>query len=162
MGRPKLPPRILSLPNDAKSLLKLLGESGLTNEEIAPFFGLRVDQLQDVLFQNPDLADILNDAKQIPNKKVEAALFKRALGYQIKEIHKVEGRPSKVIVKEIAPDVIADIFWLKNREPKRWRDTIEVSHTLRDRLGRAHDALRLGQGSDKELEYKSEEELVKS
>jgi hypothetical protein len=32
-------------------------------------------------------------------------------------------------VKEIAPDVTAQIFWLKNRRPDKWRDKQEVEHS---------------------------------
>ena len=28
----------------------------------------------------------------------------------------------KIVVKEIAPDVTAQIFWLKNRQRNKWRD----------------------------------------
>ena len=136
---------ISPLPSlSTEQLLQRLGQLGLVNEEIASVFGVTIDKFQEVLFFNPQLHDILNDAKEHPNRKVEASLFKRALGYSIKEIHKVEGKPVKVVIKEIAPDVLAEIFWLKNRDPKRWRDTLEVRHTLRDRMSHAHDALRLG------------------
>jgi hypothetical protein len=136
------------LPNvTVEDLLTRLGNLGLIDEEIASVFGLSHHQFSDVLFFNPALHDLLNDAKEVPNRKVESALYKRALGYKIREVHKVEGRPVKVVEKEIAPDVVADIFWLKNRDPKRWRDVMEVSHSLRDRMDRAHQALRLGGGS---------------
>lgn len=32
-------------------------------------------------------------------------------------------------VKEIAPDVTAQIFWLKNRRPDKWRDKQEIEHS---------------------------------
>lgn len=34
----------------------------------------------------------------------------------------------KRIVKLQAPDVTAQIFWLKNRLPERWRDRVEVKN----------------------------------
>lgn len=161
MGRQKLQ-RYLPLPSTPEELLKLLGELGLTNEEIAPIFGLSDGQFAATLDQLPHLRDILEQAKEAPNRRVEASLYKRALGYQTREIIKVEGKAVKVIVKEVAPDVIADIFWLKNRDPKRWRDVVEVRHTLRDRLGRAHEALRLGHTPTMEQEEGGEEEGLKS
>jgi hypothetical protein len=30
----------------------------------------------------------------------------------------------------VPPDVTAQIFWLKNRDPARWRDAWQVEHTL--------------------------------
>jgi len=32
-------------------------------------------------------------------------------------------------VKEIAPDTTAQIFWLKNRKPAKWRDKQEIEHS---------------------------------
>jgi hypothetical protein len=119
----------------------------LTNDEIAHVFGLSVGQFQSILRDNPQLDDLLTDAKSHPNRRVEASLYRRAMGYQHREIHKVSGSPVKVIVKESPPDVLACIFWLKNRDPKRWRDTLEVTHTLRDRFDRAHQALQMGGGT---------------
>lgn len=130
-----------------EELLKAAGGLGLTNGEVAQLFGLSESQLSTLLHHQPHLQDILSDAKENPNRRVEASLYRRALGYQTQEIHKVHGKPSKVIIKEVAPEVVACIFWLKNRDPKRWRDTLEVRHTLRDTMDRAHAALRLGHGS---------------
>jgi hypothetical protein len=33
-------------------------------------------------------------------------------------------------VEHVPPDVTAQIFWLKNREPARWRDAWQVEHSL--------------------------------
>jgi len=84
---------------------------------------------------------MLNDAKEDPNHRVEQSLFKRALGYQTKEIVHKDGKPVQVTIKEYAPDPVSCIFWLKNRSPKRWRDVVEMKHTLADRMSRAHDAI---------------------
>ena len=145
--QPRLNGRVLDVSHlTPEDLLRVLGRSGLTNEEIAAVFGLNVDQFAYTLENNETLRDILEEAKKVPDKAVEAALYKRALGYETREIHKVHGKPTKIILKSIAPDVIADIFWLKNRDPKRWRDTLTVQHTLRDQLDRAHRAMRSGLG----------------
>jgi hypothetical protein len=136
----------LSLPITPEDLLKALGEVGLTNEEIASVFGITVNRFQEVLHDNPVLDDILSAAKANPNRRVEASLYRRALGFQHREVHKVEGKPVKVVIKDSLPDVLACIFWLKNRDPKRWRDTLDVTHTLRDRFDRAHQAIQSGAG----------------
>ena len=36
---------------------------------------------------------------------------------------------TKVTTKEMPPDTRAQIFWLKNRQPKHWREKHEVDHT---------------------------------
>lgn len=135
----------LPMPSDLKALIRKLGESGLTLTEMASFFDLPYASFYEALERRPDLKAILDEAKDVPNKKVEASLFRRAIGYETREIIKIEGKPAKVIISEIAPNVMAGVFWLKNRDPKRWRDTIDVKHSLRDQFDRAHQALRLGQ-----------------
>lgn len=35
---------------------------------------------------------------------------------------------TKEVVKEVVPDVTAQIFWLKNRKPETWRDKHEFEH----------------------------------
>lgn len=63
---------------------------------------------------------------------MENALYKRALGYDYEVIrteHR-EGAPDKVITttRHVVGDTTAQIFWLKNRKPEKWKtkDNIEV------------------------------------
>jgi len=71
--------------------------------------------------------------KSSPEKQAEDALLKRALGFEHKEIHsedlvdkktgeQLEMLKRRVVSKEVAPDVRALLFWLKNRCPKRWSE----------------------------------------
>lgn len=59
------------------------------------------------------------------------ALYKRAIGYSYEETTwefgiKEDGKfglvLTKVVVKEIAGDVTAQIYWLKNRKRDTWKD----------------------------------------
>ncbi len=36
---------------------------------------------------------------------------------------------TKIVEKEVIPDVTAQIFWLKNRRPDKWRDKQEMQHS---------------------------------
>jgi len=38
----------------------------------------------------------------------------------------------KRVVKSQATDVTPQIFWLKNRQPERWRDRVEVKNDHED------------------------------
>jgi hypothetical protein len=40
----------------------------------------------------------------------------------------------KTVLKEVVPDTTAQIFWLKNRKPKEWRDKQEIDHRMPDGL----------------------------
>jgi len=134
-------PELAYTEMDASKLILVLAKAGLTNGEIAAAIGMAPSKFGTMLTKYPDFRELLNEAKEDPNYKVEQSLFKRALGYQVKEIVQKAGRPVQVTIKEFAPDPVSCIFWLKNRSPKRWRDVIEMRHTLADRMGRAHEAV---------------------
>ena len=68
-----------------------------------------------------------------PEKQAEDALLRRALGFQQKEIYsedmidkktgeQLEILKRRIVNKEVAPDVRALLFWLKNRCPQRWSE----------------------------------------
>ena len=47
------------------------------------------------------------------------------MGYKYKETSTEEtdlGTKTKEVIKEVVPDTTAQIFWLKNRRPDKWRD----------------------------------------
>jgi hypothetical protein len=143
MGLPNRVPEFIDLPTpDPVKAMVALASAGWTNAELASFFGMSPDQFKDMLNRVEGLRDTLDEARDEPNRKVEGALFRKALGFRSKEITKEDGKPVKVVIKEVSPDAVACIFWLKNREPKRWRDVIEHSFSLRDRMDRAYTELR--------------------
>ena len=126
---------------DVSRMILILAKTGMTNEEVATAIGLTPGKFKHMLDKNPDFREIFNEAKEDSNYRVEQSLFKRALGYQTKEVVQREGRPVQVTIKEYAPDPVSCIFWLKNRSPKRWRDVVEHRHSLKDRMERAHEAV---------------------
>jgi hypothetical protein len=71
----------------------------------------------------------LKQGKEVVDRQVENALLKRALGYRYKEVTEEHGEVSKVVTKEVQPDAVAQIFWLKNRKPDVWRDRKDLEHS---------------------------------
>lgn len=78
---------------------------------------------------------------EAPQDEVEKALLRRALGFRQEEIHTedvcdkktgevLEAVKRRTVIKEIAPDVRALLFWLKNRRPARWKDRLPVEDDL--------------------------------
>lgn len=61
---------------------------------------------------------------------VELALLTRALGYDYQETKEEwsekTGQRSTTVTHHVGPDVRAQIFWLKNRCPGRWRERPEM------------------------------------
>lgn len=106
---------------------------GLIDEDIAKKLGVAVSTFHNYKNQFPELMESLKKGKEVVDREVENALLKRALGYKYDEVTKemVEdgtGRlaVTKVVTKEVQPDVTAQIFWLKNRKPDVWRDKKET------------------------------------
>ena len=113
-----------------KEGLTLIGgwaRDGLTDEQIAHNMGISRSTLNEWKKKYPDISDTLKKGKDIVDIQVENALLKRALGYKYKETTKELTKSgfmmvTKEVIKEVVPDTTAQIFWLKNRRPDKWRD----------------------------------------
>ncbi len=119
--------------------LTLIGgwaKDGLTNNQIAEKIGISKQTFYDWLKKYPDLSDSLKKGKEIVDRQVENALLKRALGYDYEEKTEItddKGKKTlKVITKHVVGDTTAQIFWLKNRKPDKWRDKQEIEQVTHD------------------------------
>jgi transcriptional regulator with XRE-family HTH domain len=120
-------------------LLEGWARDGLTDEQIAHNVGVSRSTLNDWKKKYPDISDALKKGKEVVDLQVENALLKRALGYEYEEItqesqwnekiNKYELIITKSVKKRQAPDTTAQIFWLKNRRPDKWRDKQDIEHT---------------------------------
>lgn len=112
-------------------LLKIQGwaRDGLTDEQIAGNIGINVATLYKWKTQYDEISEALKKGKEVVDREVENALFKRAIGYNYDEVTVEGGVETKRVTKQVAPDTTAQIFWLKNRKPLEWRDkqNIEMS-----------------------------------
>ena len=116
------------LTEEGLTLLAGWARDGLTDEQIAKNMGIRRSTLADWKSKYPDISDTLKKGKEIVDVQVENALLKRALGYDYTE-ESIERGPQgtkvKQTVKHVVADTTAQIFWLKNRRPDKWRDKVE-------------------------------------
>lgn len=107
-------------------LLEGWARDGLTDEQIADRMGISRSTLSDWKTKHPDISDTLKKGKEVIDIQVENALLKRALGYDYTEekveISDKDGKKVVQTVKHVPPDTTAQIFWLKNRRPDKWRD----------------------------------------
>lgn len=106
----------------------LLGRKGCTDAEAAEFFGVALSTIHLWKLKHPEFSDALKLSKAEADARVERALFERATGYRCREDDvKVIG--GKIVVtpleKQYPPDPTSLIFWLKNRQPEKWRDKPE-------------------------------------
>ena len=125
------------LEQEGLLLIEGWARDGLTDEQIAGNMGVSRSTLNSWKDKYPDILDALKKGKEIVDRQVENALLKRALGYEYEEIkEKYEfGELSErtITKKQVAPDTTAQIFWLKNRKPKDWRDKQErLDDTMED------------------------------
>jgi len=121
-----------------------LARLGFTIEEIANFWNVSPRSLYRWLNKYPEFCHTLKIAKQEADQEVEKSLFKRANGYEYEE-KTFEKRGDKVVltkkvIKNMAPDTTAEIFWLKNRQPDKWRDKKEIDANVIAKM--SIDALR--------------------
>ena len=86
------------------TLLEGWARDGLTDEQIAHNIGITAKTLYEWKNKYGEICESLKKGKEVVNYQVENALLRNAL----------EG------------NVTAQIFWLKNRRPDKWRDKPET------------------------------------
>lgn len=104
---------------------------GADDKKLAEFFGVCKATINGWKHEHPKFLDSIKSGKdKFDLDKVEGALIHRALGYSHKEVKTAthEGKITDVqeFDKHYPPDTTALIFWLKNRNPERWRDKHDV------------------------------------
>lgn len=116
-------------------LIKIQGwaRAGLTDKQIAKNIGVSEVTLCKWKNDCPEFYAALQKSKEVVDYEVENALLKRALGYEYDEVQ-VKKKGDVVIErtitrKQVPPDTTAQIFWLKNRQPEKWRDRKNIDLT---------------------------------
>lgn len=114
--------------NEQAYKLCLLGH---TDEELADFFEVHVSTIHQWKLDYPDFSDSIKKGKEIADAEVSKSLYHRALGYSHPDvdIKAVNGEIVETpVMKHYPPDATSAIFWLKNRQPKKWRDKQIMEH----------------------------------
>lgn len=111
MGRPEKRPT-LNLDQ-----VEALGQYGLTEAEIADMMGVGLTTLKKWK-KNPDFAAAIKKGKNKADAKIVKSLYLKAFGYV--QLRRRPGQPDEEI--HVPGDTTAMIFWLKNRQPDRWKD----------------------------------------
>lgn len=106
---------------------------GSTDKELANFFEVAESTINLWKLEHEGFSESIKRGKSLADANVAERLYKRAMGYEHKE-DKIFNNNGKALVvgttKHYAPDTTAAIFWLKNRQPARWRDKQEVDVTI--------------------------------
>ena len=133
------------LEQDKLTLLEAWARDGLTDEQIANNMGISVASLYNYKNQHLEILEALKKGKEVVDIEVENALLKKCFGYNVpvKKTFKLKqteydpetGKKIKEYEKlvegydevHIPADTTSQIFWLKNRKPKQWKDKVETS-----------------------------------
>ena len=126
---------------------------GATERDIAKKLGISLSTLNKYKAEIPEFSDTLKRNRELADVQVENALFRAATGYEYEEVrteyiengkqgqrgnirNNDTGTCRKVtrITKVVQGDVTAQIFWLKNRLPDKWRDRKELDANIADSL----------------------------
>lgn len=130
------------LTDDGLLLIGGWARDGLTEEQIAKNIGVTRKTLFNWRQKHLPILHALKESKEIADREVENALYKKATGYtttitkpmKVKKAYIERGirKELEEIVQvdtevHIPPDVTAMIYWLKNRKRDTWRDRPDVS-----------------------------------
>ena len=114
-----------------------LAAKGIPDHEIADRLDITRQTLANWKVAHPGLFNKLNELKELHDRSVERSLYERATGFSSLEdkVMMVKGKPTVVTVnKYYPPDPTSMIFWLKNRQPRKWRERIELDHGMKLKL----------------------------
>lgn len=104
---------------------------GATDERLAELFGVNPDTVHEWKKVHPKFSESITRGKEIADAEIAASLFHRAKGYSHPEVH-VSNYQGEVtltpLTKHYPPDTPAASLWLRNRQPKIWRDKVDVEH----------------------------------
>lgn len=126
-------------------LLRIEGwaRDGLIDQQIAHNMGIAYSTFRDWVDKFPALSASLKKGKAPVDLEVENALLNSAKGYTTKVKKPIKVKTKKQLAGKgtieeehiefvdeevyIPPNTAAQIFWLKNRRPDKWREKQDVS-----------------------------------
>ena len=133
------------------ALITVWSRNGCIEEQIWKKLGVGKDSFYLYKREHQELFDALKLGKEDADDMVEAALYKRAMGYEYEEAEESEsynpetGQTTKTrtITKHLVADTTAQIFWLKNRRKDKWRNNEKQEITISTDAVTAHNDLLL-------------------
>lgn len=117
--------RIILMAGKGATTKEICEALGVSNSSFCKYMALGRDGDE----RYKDLAAAFAQAKEGPDANVEAALYKRACGFEYVETRREEkldrmGNVVELVTttnRVVPPDPTSAMFWLTNRKPKDWR-----------------------------------------
>lgn len=103
---------------------------GATDIQLADFFGVVEQTITNWKSEHEDFLGSITRGKMMADAEIASSLYHRAKGYSHPDVHisSYEGDITITdIVKHYPPDTPAASLWLRNRQPSKWRDKVELA-----------------------------------
>lgn len=130
------------LTEEGLTLIEGWARDGLIEEQIAKNTDVSYSTFREWKKRFPALSAALKKGKEVVDREVENALFKNAVGFMYEEETVTNAGEVVTVKKYSKPNITAQIFWLKNRKMKEWRDKQEVeqiNHNIEITVGEWDD-----------------------
>ncbi len=117
--------------------------NGADLKVVAAKLGIGLTTLRRCMDETPEMKEWMKESKEKADLAVEAALYKRAIGYDYEETHtEVRVNPDgsgqttfvKKVKKHVSGETTAQIFWLKNRQKEKWSDRVNVDAKITEEM----------------------------
>lgn len=120
-----------SYPAQAEKLCAL----GATDIEIADFFEVDIRTVYRWKLKHEQFCHALKTGKEAADARVERSLYQKAVGFyfveqqvlKVKRDQNLEEIEIVDVTRHHPADPTSAIFWLKNRQPEKWRDRKELT-----------------------------------
>lgn len=102
---------------------------GFTDAELADFFLVSESTINNWKREYPEFLESVSRGKVLADGDVARGLYQRAVGCSHPDVHISVFMGEATITpyeRHYPPDVAAARFWLTNRQPKRWKNKVEV------------------------------------
>lgn len=102
---------------------------GYTNAELSSTFRIAERTINRWLKDHESFCQAVHEGREGADAEVAASFFKRATGYTYpsEKVFQYEGDIIRAPVEAVVlPDPGAALNWLKNRQPDKWRDKIDL------------------------------------
>lgn len=113
--------------------VKLLASKGFTNEEMSKVLNIACSTFDKYLAEEEAFSGAVKEGRAMADALIERSLYEAARGYEHAEDKIFCNKDGEVTtvrtVKHYAPDTVAAMFWLCNRQKERWQHIQKIEHS---------------------------------